>query len=83
MNLRPKRSARKPPMSAPTAAPKAFAPTAPKMDTHTLSKLKAIAQAASATPEATMQPESRKLVSETAMVPFFSWDRAIVLQTLS
>ncbi len=30
-------------------APKAFAPTAPKMDTHTLSKLKAIAQAASAT----------------------------------
>ena len=28
-----------------------------------------------------MQPESRKLVSDTAMVPFFSWDRAIVLQT--
>ena len=53
------------------------------MDTHTLSKLKAIAQAASATPEATMQPESRKLVSDTAMAPFFSWDRAIVLQTLS
>ena len=59
-------------MSAPTAAPKAFAPTAPKMDTHTWSKLKAMAQAASATAEATMQPESRKLVIETAMVPFFS-----------
>ena len=66
-------------MSAPTAAPKAFAPTAPRMDTHTLSKLKAMAQAASATDEATMQPESRKFVRETAMVPFFSWDSAMVV----
>ena len=39
----------------------------------------AAAHAVSATDEATMQPESRKFVNDTAMVPFLSCDIAIVI----
>ena len=77
--VRPYLSVKKPPMSAPTAAPNAFAPIAPRIDVHMEPNPNAAAHAVSATDEATMQPESRKFVNDTAMVPFLSCDIAIVI----
>ena len=72
MMVRPYLSVRNPPMSAPTAAPNAFAPMAPRIEVHIEPKPNAAAHAVSATDDATMHPESRKFVNDTAMVPLRS-----------
>ena len=65
-------SVRNPPISAPIAAPNAFAPIAPRIEVHIEPKPNAAAHAVSATDDATMHPESRKFVNDTAMVPLRS-----------
>ncbi len=83
MIVRPYLSVKKPPIRAPTAAPKAFAPIAPRIEVHIEPKPNAAAHAVSATEDATMQPESRKFVRDTAMVPLRSCESAIVLTFLN
>lgn len=73
----PNLSVKKPPISAPTAAPKALAPIAPKIATHTASNPNSLDQIVIALAAATIHPESKKFVSDTAIVPFFSSDIAI------